>query len=146
MRKALLYYLLQGTFILPTDCKENLFKGSYNCVGLKKKKNKSRKAKRYLYSRKCVEEEKEKKGKSGVDNELQVKTESFYFFSSQTISSQTIHSNPWFLFFNCTLPKAFGLEVLYARGCPPLQGELHKPDWCQLLRGWPRRSPSHLPL
>lgn len=138
MRKTLLHYLLQGTFILPTDSKKNLFKGKYNCIGWKdidsQKKKRIFRLQEERWKRK---EKKPQKTKSRVGYKLQVKTE---------FSSETLHSNPCFIFFICSLLKAFGHEVPYIHGCPPGKRELHKPHWGQLLRGWPRRSPSHLSL
>lgn len=123
MRKTLLYYLLQGIYILPTDNKENLFKRSYNCFGLKDMDSQmGKKKKRYLDPRKCVGRRKTPPPppipKSSVGYKLQVKNE---------FSSETVHSNPCFIIFNCSLPKTFGLDILYTHGCPPGQRELHKP-------------------
>ena len=102
MRKALLYHLLQGTFNLPTDCKENLFKGSCNCFGLKDID--AQKQKGYLHFRKCVGGKK-KKGKVGIKPQL-----------GTDISSHTGHSNTQtHAFFNFNFPKAFGLK-----SCIPL--------------------------
>lgn len=101
MRKALLYHLLQRTLNLPTDCKENLFKGPYNCFCLKDIN--AQKQKGYLHSRRCAGGE--KKGKVGIKPQLRT-----------DISSHTGHSNTQtHIFFNYNFPKAFGLK-----SCIPL--------------------------
>lgn len=95
MRKALLYHLLQRTLNLPTDCKENLFKGSYNCFHLKDINAQKQKGR-------CVGG---KKGKVGIKPQLRT-----------NISSHTGHSNTQTrVFFNFNFPKAFGLK-----SCIPL--------------------------
>lgn len=117
IRKALLYHLLQGTFILPTDCKENLFKGSYNCIGLKDTDpQQQKKTPKGIYTPGSVLKEKRKKKKW-----------SRWWTPGKTWDFLT---NPWFLSSIIIYQRLLGLKSCISMAVP-LQGELHKPDWGQ---------------